>query len=204
MNSKIGIINYGVGNIASVANALNRLSIPHSIITEPNNINKYTHIILPGVGSFKAGMQGLELGGWSNIIKKAVLKDNVKILGICLGMQLIFDVGYENGEIKGLGLIAGVVKKIKVQDERLPHLGWNDVDIKCNNLIASNLPEKPDFYFAHSYHIVPEDERVIVGYVNYGERLVSIIAKNNIYGTQFHPEKSQENGMILLENFYNT
>lgn len=203
MDSKIAIIDYGVGNITSVANSLNQISISNKIISNPYELDDYTHMILPGVGSFKSGMNGLKSGGWCDIIKNEVLVKKKRLLGICLGMQLLFDMGFENGETEGLGLISGVVNKMIVKTERLPHLGWNDLEICDENFIFSSLPNHPDFYFAHSYHVLPEDKSSIIAYVNHGGKIVSVITKENIYGTQFHPEKSQENGMTLLSNFSN-
>ena len=194
------IIDYGVGNLMSVSNALELLSVSHEIIESPAKLKLATHVILPGVGSFKMGMEGLRNGGWIEPLRKFALIEQKPILGICLGMQLLADIGYENGEFSGLSILPGVVEKIPVKNEPLPHIGWNDISTKAARITA-NLPEKPYFYFVHSYRFLPKSESIIVGTAQYGAPIVAIVESGNIYGAQFHPEKSQDNGVQILRNF---
>lgn len=201
--SRVVIINYGLGNLSSVSNALTSLDIAHEIISSPNDFLRASHIILPGVGSFKEGMDGLRRGGWIEPLHEQVLQQRKPFLGICLGMQLLSDKGFENGECAGLAFIPGLVEKIPVteHDLPLPHIGWNSVRIKQGKRIVQGLPVDPDFYFVHSYRLVPTDSSVIASTAEYGVPIVAIIEKDNIFGTQFHPEKSAEAGLKILKNF---
>jgi glutamine amidotransferase len=199
-NTHIAIIDYGVGNLTSVANALDFIGLSYEIINKAKCIENATHLILPGVGSFKMGMDGLSRGGWIEPIKKFVLEEKKPILGICLGMQLFADVGFEDGQFPGLSIIPGTVEKITVKNLKLPHIGWNIVNIKPAK-ITINLPLDPYYYFVHSYHFLPKNKSIIVGTANYETPIASIIEMENIFGMQFHPEKSQENGMQILLNF---
>lgn len=200
MHTHIAIINYGVGNLTSVSNALELLGISHEIIDTPERLAQATHVILPGVGSFKAGMEGMQKGGWIEPFKQIALIEKKPTLGVCLGMQLLADEGLENGRFAGLSILSGVVEKIPVKNVALPHIGWNDVRTKPAR-ITKDLPENPHFYFVHSYRFVPEDESIIVGTAEYDAPIAAIIESGNIFGTQFHPEKSQDNGMQILRNF---
>ena len=203
MSTEIAIIDYGIGNITSIQNSLNKIDVKNKIIQTPVELDNFTHIILPGVGSFKAAMTAIINKGWSNKIKEDVVSKKKPILGICLGMQLLFEKGYENGETEGLGLLKGEVVKINEENKKIPHLGWNNLEDSNQNSLLTNLNNSPDFYFAHSYHVLPINKNIIKSYVIYGNKIVAVVAENNIYGTQFHPEKSQDNGMTLLLNFSN-
>lgn len=203
MSTKIAIIDYGIGNITSIQNSLNKIDVVNKVIQDPEELNNFTHIILPGVGSFKAAMTAIINKSWDCKIKENVILKKKPILGICLGMQLLFEKGYENGETDGLGLVKGEVVKINEENIKIPHLGWNNLEDSNQNSLLTNLNNFPDFYFAHSYHVLPIDEKIIISYVIYGKKIVAVVAENNIYGTQFHPEKSQDNGMKLLLNFSN-
>ncbi len=198
--SCVGIIDYGVGNLTSVSNMLDYISLKNKVIHLPEQLNSVTHVILPGVGSFKAGMNGLELGGWVDSLKSYALVQQRPILGICLGMQLLASKGYEDGKCKGLSIIPGVVEKIKVDNLRLPHIGWNSVGMDGSRL-SLNLRRNPFFYFVHSYHFIPVDQSLITGTVLYEKPMVAILEQGNIFGVQFHPEKSQDAGQQLLLNF---
>lgn len=197
------VINYGLGNLTSVGNALEQLGIAHQISSSPRDFAEASHLILPGVGSFREGMAGLEKGGWIEPIRRAVLDEKKRILGICLGMQLFADEGFEYGHYAGLSLLSGRVEKIPAAGTglSLPHIGWNSVETQPGHPILHGLPPKSDFYFVHSYHFIPTDASVIAGLTNYVVPIAAVLEKDNIIGTQFHPEKSQDSGMRLLENF---
>ena len=201
--SRVVIINYGLGNLSSVGNAFAALGVAHVIADTPDMLSSATHIVLPGVGSFKEGMNGLKRGGWIEPLREQVSQQKKPLLGICLGMQLLADKGFENGECVGLAFISGLVEKIPVMEHHLPspHIGWNSVQIEPSKRIVHGLPTNPDFYFVHSYCMVPTDSSVIAGTTEYGVPMTVIVEKDNIFGTQFHPEKSAEAGLKILKNF---
>ena len=198
----IGIIDYNMGNLASVKNTLNILKTKSKIIKNPSELNTCDKIILPGVGAFGDAIKSLEKNGMKNAILKYSKSDR-KILGICLGMQLLFERSYEFGIYKGLGLINGdVIKFNKSQmefNEKIPHIGWNTIRIIKKNPLFENL-DNPYLYFVHSYHIKTSKENII-GTTNYGYEFTSAINHKNIYGIQPHPEKSHNNGLEILKNF---
>ncbi len=195
----VAIIDYGLGNLASVQKSLNYLGIKNTITNNVHTINKSSSILLPGVGSYAQGMKNLKEKKLDLILKKEVIDNKKKFLGICLGMQLIFEKGYEPIPTMGLGWIKGEVKKIQSNNLRIPHLGWNNV---CFNGNFSEDNINCNYYFIHSFHVIPKNKKVIESYFNYGQKMVASIRKNNIYATQFHPEKSQESGLTLLKNFF--
>ena len=196
----IAIVDYGMGNVASVKKALDFLQLKSVITNDPSLIKEASVIILPGVGSFKQGMINLKKNKLDELLTEQVIQEKKNFLGICLGMQLIAEFGNEPERINGLAWIEGEVRKIKSEELRIPHMGWNNVEIK-NPKFYEDIESK-DFYFIHSYHFVPNDESVVDSYVNYGEKLVSSIQHKNIFATQFHPEKSQESGLKLLKNYF--
>ena len=155
--------------------------------------------ILPGVGAFKDGMADLESRNL-DIFLKDIAKRGKPILGICLGMQLLFDYGEEHGGGKGLGLIKGQVKKLATK-YKISHMGWNFLEIKRQSLLLKRIKTGEDFYFVHSFKVWPEKEEVVVAVCNYGEEIVAVVEDNNIYGAQFHPEKSSLKGLKIIENF---
>ncbi len=197
----IGIIDYGAGNIGSVVNALARVGEDAESFSDPHIINKFSHIILPGVGSFKMAMDRLNRANWPKFINTYV--DSGKpLLGICLGMQLLFDQGDENGPSAGLGLIPGKVKLMDPKSpNKVPHVGWNRLYPKQEHPIMDGIKEVIDFYFVHSYACIPDEEKYILSTCDYGGEFVASVFKNNIVGTQFHPEKSQPCGLTILQNF---
>ena len=203
MASHVCIVNYGLGNLTSVANALDVLGVSHEIADAPVALSRATHIILPGVGAFKEGMDGLKRGGWIEHLRQQVLGQKKPLLGICLGMQLLADKGLENGDYDGLSFISGSVEKIPTEQSKLPlpHIGWNSVHLTAGKRVIAGLPPEPDFYFVHSYRLVPVDSSVIAGTTEYGVPITAMIEKDNIFGTQFHPEKSAEAGLKILRNF---
>ena len=198
----IGIIDTGICNISSLKNTLKYLNFEFISTNEINQLSKCKKLILPGVGTFREGMERINYFKFDRLIYEHVNQNNY-ILGICLGMQLLMSIGYENGKCNGLNLIKGEVKKLKKSSKiRIPHIGWNEINItnKKNHLVK-NIKNKSNFYFIHSY-AVQLDEQIYSCETNHGKnKFSSIINKSNIYGVQFHPEKSQTNGLNILSNF---
>jgi len=190
------IIDYGMGNVSSVQKALSFLKIESIITSNHDIIKKAEFIILPGVGSFLQGMKNLNENGLVELLTDEVIVKKKKFLGICLCMQLIMDQGEEPFQCHGLGWIKGTVTKIQQKDLCVPHMGWNNIDVLNDKYFTKGL--KNDFYFVHSYHVIPEVSDVIAATVNYGSDIVASIQKDNIFATQFHPEKSQDVGLELL------
>lgn len=201
---KIQIIDYGMGNIHSVVNAFDHLGLETEITSDPVSIKKSECLVLPGVGSFHRAMITLEERGLADSIREAVLNRKVKILGICLGMQLLCEAGSEDTETKGLGFIPGRVDRFKDSEltgNKVPHIGFNTVDgSNCQNLFKGLKPSS-DFYFVHSYRLLPENLGGNIACCTYGTEFVAAYQKDNIFATQFHPEKSQNNGLRILKNF---
>lgn len=196
----VAIIDYGLGNLASVQKALSFLKIDSKITNDHNEIKNASVILLPGVGSFAHGMYNLKEKSLDTVLTEEVIGKRKKFLGICLGMQLIAETGTEPHETKGLGWVKGVVKKIESDNLRIPHMGWNNIRVRNNSSMKSS--DGKDFYFIHSYHLVPEDTSVIAATVNYGTDLVAAVQQDNIFATQFHPEKSQQAGLELIKQFF--
>ena len=198
----IGVINFGLGNLGSIVNAFERIDCRIEIFQNPTKILNYDHLILPGVGSFRVGMNNLIKQNWNKAIYDYVDRGR-PLLGICLGMQLIFELGEEDGINKGLGLIKGKVSKIKIKNnEKLPHVGWNTLSFVKKHFVLRNLKEHVDYYFVHSYECIPDNKENLIAYSNYGGKLAACISNSkNVFGTQFHPEKSPPNGFIILKNF---
>jgi imidazole glycerol-phosphate synthase subunit HisH len=202
--SKISIIDYDMGNVWSIVSALKYLGVDSELISDPEKISNSKLIILPGVGSFQKAMEILKSRGMDEAIINSVLKRNVKILGICLGMQLLGSYGTENGGAKGLGLIKNKVEIFRANElgkYKVPHVGFNRVDFKRNTGLFKNIPSKANFYFTHSYRMLLEGNEGNYATCNYGIDFLAGFEKNNVCGVQFHPEKSQSNGLILLKNF---
>ena len=209
---RIGIIKYGMGNIGSVYHSLKSIDINPIIIDKPQEINTVDKIILPGVGNFTRSKKILDSNGWTDEVLNATLNLGKPILGICLGMQLLAEWGYEGlldddeTKINGLGLIKGdVVKLTKLGCKgRIPHMGWNTVQWPSAPKILEGIPNFSDFYFVHSYAFVPlNSAETVVATVDYSIPVTAIVNKENIWGTQFHPEKSSKAGLKILENFSN-
>lgn len=192
----IVIIDYGLGNLASVKNALDKINIPSIISNDPTIIRNSKGIILPGVGAAPDGMKNLKAKGLDKLIKEEVMKGK-PFLGICLGMQLLFDFS-EEGNTKCLGIIPGRVKLFNV-NLKVPQIGWNNVLGKGE--LFKDIPNNSYFYFVHSYYCNPADPSIISGETNYGIAFCSMLQDKNIYATQFHPEKSGDAGLKLLKNF---
>ena len=195
----IAIVDYGMGNVKSVLNALKLIGVPATLTADPHDLERSTHLILPGVGAFPDGMQALSERGLIPLLSREIQEKRKPFLGICLGMQLLADHGEEGGSTQGLGWIAGKVRRLRVGSERLPHIGWNNVAFGENPLL-SNITD-PTFYFVHSYVFVPAERHAVIGTCEYGETFAAILQQGNVFGTQFHPEKSQKSGLALLKNF---
>lgn len=196
------VIDYKMGNLGSVRRAFEECGTNVVVSDNPMDLNAATHIVLPGVGAFRDGMSNLHQHGWIPGIKEAV-GDGVPILGICLGMQLFAQRGYEGGEVSGLDLIRGEVKRLEpeLSQERIPHVGWNEVHKVRPSVLFEGVSSGTDFYFVHSYHLIPYDESCIVAMTPYCGSFVSAVNSENIFGIQFHPEKSSKPGFQLLLNF---
>lgn len=198
----IGVIDCGVGNLSSVKNALDFIGAESIIIKDPNLVKSVDKLLLPGVGSFKVAMDSLTAEGFVSEIQN--FADTGKyILGICLGMQLLAETGYESGITKGLGLIKGKVELFKSISLRIPHMGWNGIKLNNEHPILNNVKLKADFYFVHSYFFNTSSVNNILTYTDYGSEFPSIVCndRKNVIGIQFHPEKSQKQGIKILQNF---
>jgi glutamine amidotransferase len=198
---RIIIVDYGMGNIWSVKNSLQYLGVACEYSNNPEQIVNAEKIILPGVGSYKKAMHNITAAGLDRPIRSAVLS-GTPILGICLGMQLLGMSGTEDGFTQGLGLFDGVVEKFNdlSNNIKIPHIGFNEVKKPLNSILYKNINDLSDFYFVHSYIMVSAIEKGIA-YSCHGEKFIASFENNNIFGTQFHPEKSQSNGLLLLKNF---
>lgn len=198
---KIGLLDIGLGNIRSVFNAVYEMGFDPVLVSESSQLDEIGHLILPGVGNFSAGMNTICAAGMQSPIQDFVSSGR-PILGICLGMQLLASIGYEGGETPGLGFIAGEIVRIPdVGGRRIPHVGWNEAVPAKHHPIFDGVRPGCDFYFVHSYHFLPNKAEDILATTDYMGALVCAVAKNNLVGLQFHPEKSQANGLKMLENF---
>lgn len=205
----IAVIDYGLGNTGSVVNALNTLGVKNVITNDTAVIKKATGLILPGVGAAGQGMKNLKKNGLDKIIVEEIKKCK-PFLGICLGMQLLFETS-EEGNVNCLGIFEGTVKKF-TKMRKIPQIGWNNVETQISKLKSQNnnskqkklfagIPNNSYFYFVNSYYCNPKDKKIIAGKTTYGETFASVVAKDNIVGVQFHPEKSGDVGFQLLKNF---
>lgn len=196
------IIDYDAGNLRNVQKAIEFLGYQSLISNRIEEIGRAEILILPGVGQFYHGMKALEALSLCGVLERKVVQEKTPLLGICLGMQLLAKEGTEGGRHLGLGFINGTVQKLDSNQKglRLPHIGWNDVVAKKASILFSGIPEHPDFYFVHSYQLVCE-EAVVSATCEYGRPFPAAIEKDNIFATQFHPEKSQRYGLQILKNF---
>lgn len=198
--SLVGIIDVGIGNLGSLKSAVYELGFDVCLISTSAALGECSSVILPGVGSFAHGMQAIKMAKMSEPVVAHVAAGK-PTLGICLGMQLLFSIGEEGVECKGLGLIPGLVRRFEERASfQIPHVGWNDVSFVHQHPIWRGIKPGVDFYFVHSYRVVCDPEYV-VGQTNYGEDFPSVVARGNVVGVQFHPEKSQRSGLRMLENF---
>ncbi|MDP2943826.1 MAG: imidazole glycerol phosphate synthase subunit HisH [Candidatus Omnitrophota bacterium] len=200
----IAIIDYGMGNIHSVRKVIESFGLGHFIAREGGDLNKAEKIILPGVGAFADAMREFKKRGLDRAIIEQI-KQKKPFLGICLGMQLLFNQSYEGEGSQGLGVLAGAVNKFSLSAEfKVPHIGWNQLRKKSQDcLLLKDIADNSYVYFCHSYYVEPEDKNVIAAITDYGINFTSVVYKDNIFGVQFHPEKSQAIGLKVLENFIN-
>ena len=202
----ISIIDYGVGNIKSIQNMLKRIGVPSLLTKRSEEISNASKLILPGVGNFDYGMGQLNSSGLIEVLNFKVIQEKTPILGICLGAQMLGNKS-EEGSAKGLGWVdMDIVKfnsKLLAEGLKIPHMNWNEINVKKDSTIFSNLNDKSRFYFVHSFHMKANNPDNILCTSNYGYEFVSAVNIENIYGVQFHPEKSHKFGMQLLENFSN-
>ena len=200
----ITIINYGSGNIRAIGNIYDKLHINYKIAGSPKEVEGAEKIFLPGVGAFDETISMLDKTGFREVLDKEILQNKVPVIGICVGMQILAESS-EEGSLPGLGYIKGSVKKIDEtllnQKPKLPHLGWNSIEIVRENTLLKGIDEEFGFYFLHSYYFECENNSDILATTNYGKSFASAVNHENVYGFQFHPEKSHNNGVTLLKNF---
>ncbi len=200
----IAIIDYGSGNVGAIANIYKQLKIPHRITGDLKELEEAERYVLPGVGAFDATMSYLNKSGMVDLLNEQVLVQRKKVLGICVGMQILAESS-EEGVLSGLGWIPGRVRKIDASalsaPPRLPHMGWNTVCPRPGAALFEGVDENQGFYFLHSYYFDAADDGDVAATVDYGQRLVCAVAHGNIYGMQFHPEKSHANGVAVFRNF---
>ena len=204
---KVTIVDYNSGNISSVINSFKEVAQNKATIEVTSDLNKIKSsdkIVLPGQGSFKSCVDALnKISGLNDALNEFVTVNKKPLLGICVGLQMFADVGYEETETKGLGWISGKVSKIDNQSGKfkLPHIGWNEINIMKDSKIFKGIENKSHMYFVHSYEFVPEDKSVISATTDYSSNVVCAAEKENIFGTQFHPEKSDKIGLKIINNF---
>ena len=206
---KVTIVDYQSGNISSVINSFTEVAkgkVNIEVTSDIKKIKLSDKIVLPGQGSFKSCVDSLNgINGLADTLKEFAITNKKPLLGICVGLQMFADVGYEEAETKGLGWISGKVSKIDNQNGKfkLPHIGWNEINIIKDSKIFKNIKNNSHMYFVHSYEFVPEDKSVISATTDYSSNIVCSVEKENIFGTQFHPEKSDKTGLNLIQNFLN-
>ncbi len=195
----IAIIDYGMGNLRSVEKGFLKVGIDAKVVTDPRSVNDAEAIVLPGVGAFRDCMRNLDQMKLIEPILKSV-RNGKPYLGICLGLQMLFTESEEFGVYKGLDVLKGKVVRFQV-DLKVPHMGWNTVKLLRKPPIFDDIKDESYFYFVHSYYVAPDDQGIIAGTTDYGTTFTSMVRKDNIIATQFHPEKSQETGLKILKNF---
>ncbi len=197
----IAIIDYGRGNLYSVEKAFTKLVGAETVVTsDPDRIAAAEKVVLPGVGAFGDCMHNLEQAGLVDVIRQ-VVERGTPFLGICLGLQLLFEGSEEDPGVAGLGIIPGMVRRIEAPELKIPHMGWNSLQWHTASPLFTRMPERPYVYFVHSYHAVPKDQKVITATTIYGQVVTAAIGQGNVQAVQFHPEKSSTLGMQMLANF---
>ena len=205
----VTIVDYKSGNISSVINSFKEVAkdkVNIKVTSDLSTIKDSDKVVLPGQGSFKSCIDGLnKIDGLINTLNEFTLENKKPLLGICVGLQMFADIGYEEIETKGLGWISGKVSKIDNQNGKykLPHIGWNQINIVKDSKIFKNIENNSHMYFVHSYEFIPEDKNVISAKTDYSSNIVCSVEKENIFGTQFHPEKSDKIGLKIIDNFIN-
>src|SRR5947207_5669205 len=199
----IAIVDYGIGNLRSVQKAFESVGASAHLVSDEQSIRSADKVILPGVGAFKDCVNALHASGLTQPVLDHI-KTGKPFLGICVGMQMLFDVGYEDGEHKGLGVLKGKCVRFDVDRTmglKVPHMGWNQLNVRRRSALFKDLAEGAGVYFVHSYHCVPDDDSIIATTTDYGRPFVSSVWRDNVLATQFHPEKSQKVGLQILANF---
>ncbi|AEF94590.1 Imidazole glycerol phosphate synthase subunit hisH [Desulfotomaculum nigrificans CO-1-SRB] len=196
----IAIIDYGMGNLRSVQKGFAQVGYQADIVQDPAAVEAAPAVVLPGVGAFADAMENLKRAGMIEAIHRAVAAGK-PFLGICLGQQLLFESSEEFGATKGLGIFPGVVKRFPVGELKVPHMGWNQVAIQRPSPLLEGIPDGAAFYFVHSYYVQPADPALAVTLTEYGLKFASIVGRDNVFGIQFHPEKSSTLGLRILKNF---
>ena len=206
---KVTIVDYNSGNISSVINSFKEVAkdkVNIEVTADLSKIKSSDKVVLPGQGSFKSCVDALnKIDGLTETLNEFVINNKKPLLGICVGLQMFADIGYEETETKGLGWISGKVSKIDNQGGKfkLPHIGWNQVNFVKDSKIFKNIENNSHMYFVHSYEFIPEDKNVISATTDYSSNIVCSVEKENIFGTQFHPEKSDKFGLKIIDNFIN-
>lgn len=200
---KVGIVNYGMGNLGSVRRAFEDLGADAFVAEHPAALGDAYRVVLPGVGAFGEGMDRLHSGGWVEGLQRLVREGSRPLLGICLGMQMLASHGEEGGESSGLGLVDGRVRRLDALgcSLRIPHVGWNEITFDAGEPLFAHVPQRADFYFVHSFAFSAMHETEVTGRADYGIPLVASVRRGIVFGTQFHPEKSSKAGRQLLRNF---
>ena len=202
MAEVVALVDYGAGNLHSVENALRRVGANVTVTADPDVLRAADRIVLPGVGSFRACAEGLRAEtGVIEAMHERVFVGGAPFLGICVGMQLMARSGHENGSHRGLGWVEGEVIALPKGTLKVPHMGWNELVIRQRHPILKGIKNGKDFYFVHSYHLRCEDEREILASTEYGGSICAVVGRENMIGTQFHPEKSQVTGLKFISNF---
>ena len=205
----VTIVDYNSGNISSVINSFNEVAkdkVNIEVTSDLKKIKSSDKVVLPGQGSFKSCVDALnKINGLTDVLNEFTINNKKPLLGICVGLQMFADIGYEETETKGLGWISGKVSKIDNQNGKykLPHIGWNQINIVKDSKIFKGIDNNSHMYFVHSYEFVPEDKNVISATTDYSSNIVCSVEKENIFGTQFHPEKSDQMGLKIIGNFIN-
>ena len=199
----VGIVDYGMGNLLSVYSAFDYLAADVTICKHPEDLKEVDRIVIPGVGAFKDCIDKLNSAGFSELLNEEVIKKAKPTLGICLGMQVMAKQGTEGGDFDGLGWFDATVIRLRPTDigKRVPNIGWNDVQYRADIPLFKGLPSKVDFYLVHSYFMKTVDKSDVVASYDYDHEVTAAVLKDNIFATQFHPEKSQDYGLKVLENF---